>query len=205
MHDIQPHKANGTGGMKMRYFTLGRTGLRVSRTGFGALPIQRVTFEEAGALLNRALDLFSRFLAGMPVVVLLMVFYYIVFSGMNVNGVIVSVLVFSLLFAFSVFGLLQSGAASVAKGQTEAALALGFSERQAFRKFVLPQAILTFFPTYQSEIISLLTRVVFTQEAEVYTTLVKKDIVMILFIPLPKSRVHNLLWDIDSQRLPCKR
>ena len=40
----------------MEYFTLGRTGLSVSRTGFGALPIQRVSFEEAGALLNRALD-----------------------------------------------------------------------------------------------------------------------------------------------------
>ena len=40
----------------MRYFTLGRTGLSVSRTGFGALPIQRVSFEEASALLNRALD-----------------------------------------------------------------------------------------------------------------------------------------------------
>ena len=40
----------------MEYFTLGRTGLKVSRTGFGALPIQRVTFEEAGRLLNRALD-----------------------------------------------------------------------------------------------------------------------------------------------------
>ncbi len=113
-------------------------------------------YREGYPLLNRALDLFSRFLAGMPVVVLLMVFYYIVFSGMNVNGVIVSVLVFSLLFAFSVFGLLQSGAASVAKGQTEAALALGFSERQAFRKFVLPQAILTFFPAYQTEIVTLL-------------------------------------------------
>ena len=113
-------------------------------------------YREGYPLLNRALDLLSRFLAGMPVVVLLMVFYYIVFSGMNVNGVIVSVLVFSLLFAFSVFGLLQSGAASVANGQTEAALALGFSERQAFRKFVLPQAILTFFPAYQTEIVTLL-------------------------------------------------
>ncbi len=40
----------------MRYFTLGRTGLSVSRTGFGALPIQRVSFDEASALLNRALD-----------------------------------------------------------------------------------------------------------------------------------------------------
>ena len=40
----------------MRTFTLGRTGLVISRTGFGALPIQRVTFDEASALLNRALD-----------------------------------------------------------------------------------------------------------------------------------------------------
>ena len=40
----------------MQHFILGRTGLEISRTGFGALPIQRVTFEEASALLNRALD-----------------------------------------------------------------------------------------------------------------------------------------------------
>ena len=40
----------------MRHFILGRTNLEISRTGFGALPIQRVSFEEADALLNRALD-----------------------------------------------------------------------------------------------------------------------------------------------------
>ena len=40
----------------MQKMILGRTGLEISRTGFGALPIQRVSFEEAGALLNRALD-----------------------------------------------------------------------------------------------------------------------------------------------------
>ncbi len=111
---------------------------------------------EQNRFVNRAMDAFSRFLAGMPVVVLLMVFYYIIFSGVEVSGVLVSILVFSILFAFSVFDMLKSGAASVPKGQTEAALALGFSERQAFRKFVLPQAILTFFPAYRSEIVNLL-------------------------------------------------
>lgn len=40
----------------MKKFILGRTGLEISRTGFGALPIQRVSFEEAAQLLNRALD-----------------------------------------------------------------------------------------------------------------------------------------------------
>ena len=36
--------------------TLGRTGLAVNRNGFGALPIQRVSFDEAALLLRRALD-----------------------------------------------------------------------------------------------------------------------------------------------------
>ena len=40
----------------MQHFTLGRTGLEISRTGFGALPIQRISFDEAGRILNRALD-----------------------------------------------------------------------------------------------------------------------------------------------------
>lgn len=40
----------------MQHFILGRTGLEISRTGFGALPIQRISFEEAGQILNRALD-----------------------------------------------------------------------------------------------------------------------------------------------------
>ena len=40
----------------MEKMILGRTGLTISRTGFGALPIQRISFEEAGAILNAALD-----------------------------------------------------------------------------------------------------------------------------------------------------
>ena len=40
----------------MNHLQLGRTGLTISRTGFGALPIQRIGFEEAGRILNRALD-----------------------------------------------------------------------------------------------------------------------------------------------------
>ena len=144
---------------KMMLFGMGRTlAITVASIAIGTLLGFLLCFahREGNTVLNRALDFVSRFLAGMPVVVLLMVFYYIVFSGMNVDGVLVSVLVFSLLFAFTVFGLLRSGAASVPKGQMEAALALGFSERQAFRKFILPPAILTFFPTYQTEIVNLL-------------------------------------------------
>ncbi len=40
----------------MQQFTFGRTNLVISRTGFGALPIQRIPYEDAEAILNRALD-----------------------------------------------------------------------------------------------------------------------------------------------------
>lgn len=40
----------------MQTTRLGRTGLMVSRTSFGALPIQRVDFETARAILTRAVD-----------------------------------------------------------------------------------------------------------------------------------------------------
>ena len=41
----------------MRLRTLGKTGLQVSEIGFGGIPIQRVPAEQAGTIVNRALDL----------------------------------------------------------------------------------------------------------------------------------------------------
>lgn len=40
----------------MARITLGRTGITAEQNAFGALPIQRVSFEDAGKLLNKALD-----------------------------------------------------------------------------------------------------------------------------------------------------
>ncbi|MDD5640383.1 MAG: aldo/keto reductase [Syntrophales bacterium] len=48
--------AEKAGGGFMRYRQLGRTGLQVSEVGFGAIPIIRLSFEEAERVLRRALD-----------------------------------------------------------------------------------------------------------------------------------------------------
>ena len=40
----------------MKTVTLGRTGITVSKNGFGALPIQRITRDEAAKLLRKAYD-----------------------------------------------------------------------------------------------------------------------------------------------------
>ena len=37
----------------MQYVTLGKTGITVNKNGFGALPIQRISFDEAAAVLRK--------------------------------------------------------------------------------------------------------------------------------------------------------
>lgn len=106
--------------------------------------------------LNAALEFLSKLFAGMPIVVLLMVFYYIVFGDWDISGTLVAIVAFSLLFGFSVFEMLKNAAANIPRGQTEGALALGFSEWQTFLKFIIPQAIRQAFPVYQAEIVGLL-------------------------------------------------
>ncbi len=109
---------------------------------------------------NAAANLLTRFfiwlIHGMPTVVLLMILYYIVFSGISINGVWVAVAGFTLTFGSAVYGMLVSGTKAVDKGQTEAAYALGYSDTQTFFKIILPQAALHFMPSYKAEIVSLI-------------------------------------------------
>lgn len=101
-------------------------------------------------------DIYVRILQGTPAVVLLMILYYIVFGKSGLNAVIVAIVGFSLNLAAYVSEMMRSGIESIDPGQREAALALGFTERQAFYKFIFPQAAARFLPVYRGEIVSLL-------------------------------------------------
>ncbi len=93
---------------------------------------------------------------GMPIVVLLMILYYIIFAKSDIGGTVVSVVAFTMVFGAGVFGMLKSGVGAVDKGQMEAAYALGFSDLRAFFKIILPQALPHFMPTYKAEVIALI-------------------------------------------------
>ena len=93
---------------------------------------------------------------GLPVVVLLMILYYIVFVKAPVSGAFVSIVAFSLTFGAAVYGMLCSSVGAIDRGQAEAAQALGFSSLQTFFKIVLPQAMEFFLPSYKSEVVSLI-------------------------------------------------
>ncbi|MBQ3426202.1 MAG: transporter substrate-binding domain-containing protein [Clostridia bacterium] len=93
---------------------------------------------------------------GMPVVVLLMILYYIIFGKVSISGTVVSIFGFTLIFGTAVFNMLKSGVGAVDNGQTEAAYSLGYTDRRAFYRVVLPQALPHFMPAYKGQIIALI-------------------------------------------------
>ena len=95
-------------------------------------------------------------LQGTPVLVLLMVLFYLVFGKVDIDGIWVAVIGFALNFAAYFSEMLRSGIDSIPRGQTEAALALGYRPKKAFCRFVLPQAVRAILPVYRGEIISVL-------------------------------------------------
>jgi len=109
---------------------------------------------------NRVANTVTRFciwlVQGMPLVVLLMILYYIIFGNASLSGITVSVIAFTLTFGASVFGLLKMGVGAVEIGQYEAAYALGYTNRRTFFKIILPQALPHIMPSYKGEIIGLI-------------------------------------------------
>ena len=113
--------------------------------GFGAYMLYR----EGNRRVNRIIDAIYRTLQGVPTMVMLLFAYYVVFAYVEVPASFVAATVFAVVLSITVFTLLKNGADAIPRGQTEAALALGFSERRAFVKFILPQVVRNLFASYQ--------------------------------------------------------
>lgn len=110
-----------------------------------------------GSLVGNAIcNIYVRLLQGTPMVVLLMIMYYIIFGKSNLNPVIPAVIGFTLNLGAYGSEIMRSGIESVNDGQREAALALGYTENRAFFKFIFPQAAQRFLPVLKGEIVSLL-------------------------------------------------
>ena len=100
--------------------------------------------------------IYVKLLQGTPMVVLLMILYYIVFGKSGIEAVWVTIIGFSMNFGAYASEIMRSGIESIDGGQREAALALGFSESQTFFRFIFPQAAARIMPVYNQEIVSLL-------------------------------------------------
>jgi len=94
-------------------------------------------------------------LRGLPVLVLLMLIFYVVFASIYISPVLVAVIAFGMNFAAYVSEMFRTGIEGVDRGQAEAGIAMGFTPTSTFLHIVMPQALLRILPVYKGEFISL--------------------------------------------------
>lgn len=107
------------------------------------------------AILNVPARMYIAVLRGMPVLVLLMLIFYVVFASVDISPVLVAVIAFGLNFAAYATEIYRTGISGIDKGQSEAGIAMGFTRLQTFRYIILPQTIQRILPVYKGEFISL--------------------------------------------------
>jgi polar amino acid transport system substrate-binding protein len=106
-------------------------------------------------LLSGIARVYISILRGTPVLVLLMIIFYVVFASVNIDPVIVAVIAFGLNFGAYVSEMFRTSIESVDEGQIEAGIASGFTPVQTFIYIVMPQAIRQVLPVYKGEFVSL--------------------------------------------------
>lgn len=106
---------------------------------------------------NFICNIYINIMRGTPVVVQLIIMYFVVFSSVrSVDGVTVSILTFGLNSGAYVAEIVRAGILAVDKGQTEAGRSLGLSQGKTMRLIILPQAIKNILPALGNEFITLL-------------------------------------------------
>ena len=105
---------------------------------------------------QQAAKIYIDLMRGTPVLVLLMLMYYVVMAPMDTTGIVVAIVTFAMNTAAYISEMLRTTIQGIDQGQTEAGLALGFTQRQTFFKIVMPQVVRAVMPVYQGEVISLL-------------------------------------------------
>ena len=99
-------------------------------------------------------DVYVTAIRGIPVVVLLLIFYFIILK--SAAGVTVGILTFGINSGAYMAELIRSGINAVDAGQMEAGRSLGMSKLQAMRVVIFPQAIRYILPAIGNELIALL-------------------------------------------------
>ena len=122
----------------------------------------RETFQKKGGfcaglmrVLNALAQLYLTIIRGTPVVVQLLIGYFIIFAASN-NEIVIAVLVFGMNSGAYVAEIFRSGIMAIDNGQFEAGRSLGFNYIQTMRYIIIPQMFKVVLPTLLNEFISLL-------------------------------------------------
>lgn len=116
------------------------------RTGIGKLIL---------LLLNTICKIYLTVIRGTPVVVQIMIMYYIIFVSSN-NKILIAALAFGVNSGAYVAEIIRSGIMSIDQGQFEAGRSLGFNYLHTMLYIIVPQALKNVLPALANEFIVLL-------------------------------------------------
>ena len=121
-------------------------------------------------VLNHICSFYVALFRGTPIVVQLLIFYYVLLPifGVKITGVQVSMVVFGLNSGAYISEIMRSGIQSVDQGQMEAGRAVGLSFGTSMMKIVIPQAVKNILPTLGNSLIKETSVVSFVGAADLY-------------------------------------
>lgn len=122
------------------------------------IAVIRSTHDKTGKLrlLNFFCKLYITVIRGTPIVLQLLIIYFVVFASVNIDKVLVAIIAFSINSGAYVAEIFRSGIMSVDNGQFEAGRSLGFNYVQTMCYIVAPQAFKNVLPALANEFITLL-------------------------------------------------
>ena len=125
--------------------------------GFGLYMLSRSDVNLLQILAKGIAKVYARIVSGTPVVVILMILFYVVFAQFrDMSGILVAIIGFTLTFGAFVYDHMTVSVNSVDRGQTEAAYALGYTKNQTFFRIIFPQAMSIFLPSYSGQAVELI-------------------------------------------------
>ena len=170
---------------------------------------------------GKLVDGYQAVMGGVPIVVVLMVLYYVVFGSIDIAGEIVAVIAFALSFGATAGSTMWTSISSVDSIQEECGLALSYTPWEVFRKIIFPLARRQFTPQLLGQFVSLvketavvgyiavqdLTRasdVVRSRTMEAFFPLIATAIIYFLFCRLLTWALNKLAKRFDINNRPRK-
>ncbi len=168
---------------------------------------------------GRIVDAYQALMGRIPIVVVLMLFYYVVFGSIDIAGEIVAIIAFTLAFGATSGSTMWTAVKGVDNIQEETGLALGYTRWEVFRKIIFPQARQQFTPQLMGQFVSLvkdtaivgyiavtdLTRasdLIRARTMDAFFPLVSTAIIYFLFCLLLSWLLHRIAARLDINNRP---
>ena len=108
------------------------------------------------SFLSGICNFYVEVIRGTPVLLQLMIIYYVIFKSVDINLVLVGIIAFGINSGAYIAEIMRAGINSIDIGQMEAANSLGLDYYKSMRYVILPQAIKNILPALGNEFITLI-------------------------------------------------